>query len=556
MFRTKEAFQMATATRQFDTQRVGALPVIALFCDRLQLGRTVDGTVPWEGDVPLGDLVEILVANRLLDPKPLYKLGSWATKSTLADFYNLQEQQLHDDRIGRALERLAENGDKVQSALVLRAIQEFGLDVSQVHYDLSTVELYGDYSDYQEAQQDQSNPRPSYGHSKSGRKDLKQIQFGINVTHDGAVPICHRAFDGNTAETPTHLGNLQRLRELLPKGELLYVADSKLDSKENLLAVVAGKGKFLCGAAMSVAMQDLFLSSVKDRLVPLDYAPKSQQHLPKEDRDHYTGAELTEELKEFRDGQFLRCRCRLVFVWSESKARQESATRQRHLDKIKETFEQTVKNLNRYSLKTEEAVRRRLEGARSRYACGKLFSYELGQDDAGRLTLSWRIDAEGLARQEALEGVFLLKTNLAKKTHTSVEVLRKYREQIQVERRIGNVKGPLAVAPMFLKNPKRMAGLLYVLVWALMVMSLMERQVRRELQGKPMYGLYPENRPSKAPTGVRLIEAFEYLCVIQLTQAGNTTRHLGQLDATQLEIIKLLKLSPEQLTTFKRRCGT
>ena len=43
---------------QFETQRVGALPVIARFCDRLQLGRTVDATVPWEGDVPLGDLVE------------------------------------------------------------------------------------------------------------------------------------------------------------------------------------------------------------------------------------------------------------------------------------------------------------------------------------------------------------------------------------------------------------------------------------------------------------------------------------------------------------------
>jgi transposase len=546
-----------TAACQFTTQRVGALPLIALFCDRLRLGRTVDAVVPWEGEVPLGDLVEILVANRLLDPKPLYQLGSWATKATLADFYNLTEQQLHDDRIGRALERLADHGDKVQAELVLRAIQEFGLDVSQVHYDLSSVELYGDYSGYPEAQADEATPRPAYGRSKSGRKDLKQIQFGINVTKDGAVPICHRAFDGNAAEAPTHPENLRRLGELLPKGKLLYMADSKLDSKENLLTVVAGKGKFLCGGAMSVAMQGLFLSGVKDRLKPLDYAPKSQQHLPKEERDHYRGAETSEELHEFRDGRFLRCRCRLVFVWSESKARQGAQTRQRHMDKVKEAFEQTLKNLNRYSLKTAEAVRRRLEGARSRYAEGKLFAYELGQDASGQLTLSWHIDAEGLSRLEALEGVFLLKTNLAKKTHPTAEVLRTYREQIQVERRIGNLKGPLAVAPMFLKNPKRMAGLLYILVWALMAMSLMERQVRRELGDKPMYGLYPENRPSKAPTGVRLIEAFEYLCVILLTtHGGKTTRHLGELDATQLEIIKLLQLSPEQLSTFKRRCGT
>ena len=96
------------ATTQFQTQRVGALPVIARFCQRLQLGPTVDRTVPGQGDVPLGELVEILVANRLLEPKALYRLGSWATQATLADSYNLTEQQLHDDRIGRALERVAD----------------------------------------------------------------------------------------------------------------------------------------------------------------------------------------------------------------------------------------------------------------------------------------------------------------------------------------------------------------------------------------------------------------------------------------------------------------
>lgn len=190
------------AACQFTTQRVGALPVIALFCDRLQLGRTVGAAVPWEGEVPLGDLVEILVANRLLEPKPLYKLGSWATNATLADCYNLSEQQLHDDRIGRALERLADHGDQVQAELVLRAIQEFDLDVSQVHYDLSTVELYGDYADFQQGSLEEGTPCPTYGRSKSGRKDLRQIQFGINVTKDGAVPIGHQVFDGNTPRSP------------------------------------------------------------------------------------------------------------------------------------------------------------------------------------------------------------------------------------------------------------------------------------------------------------------------------------------------------------------
>ncbi len=89
----------------------------------------------------------------------------------------------------------------------------------------------------------------------------------------------------------------------------------------------------------------------------------------------------------------------------------------------------------------------------------------------------------------------------------------------------------------------------------LMVLSLLERQVRQRLDGEPMYGLYPENRPSKAPTGIRLIAAFEYLCVIVMTEGPQTTRHLGELDATQRQILALLDIPPDQLATCKRRCG-
>jgi len=62
----------------------------------------------------------------------------------------------------------------------------------------------------------------------------------------------------------------------------------------------------------------------------------------------------------------------------------------------------------------------------------------------------------------------VLKTNLSSRARPLAEVLRTYREQSQVERRFHHLKGPLAVAPMFLKNPERIAGLLCILVWALL----------------------------------------------------------------------------------------
>ena len=84
----------------------------------------------------------------------------------------------------------------------------------------------------------------------------------------------------------------------------------------------------------------------------------------------------------------------------------------------------------------------------------------------------------------------------------------------------------------------------------------MERQVRKNLKGQPLYCLYPENRPSPAPTGPRLIEKFETLCIVIIHDASGTHRRLSQLSSIQREILKLLDLPDTALKTFKRRCGT
>jgi transposase len=174
----------------------------------------------------------------------------------------------------------------------------------------------------------------------------------------------------------------------------------------------------------------------------------------------------------------------------------------------------------------------------------------------GQFALTWQIDAAALAEQQELDGVFVLKTNRSKSKHPIAKVLATYREQSKVEKRFHHLKGPLAVTPMFLENPKRIAGLLIVLTWALTVLALMERQVRKNLKGQPMYGLYPENRPSPAPTGPRLIEKFETLGIVIIHDDSGTHRRLAQLSNIQRKILKLLNLPETALKTFKRRCGT
>lgn len=544
---------MDAATR-FDTQIVGALPLISEYMERLRVADHVNDLVPWEGEVPLGALVEVMMMNRLLQPRALFRLDAWAQTAAVTDYFDLQPGQLNDDRLGRALERLAVHADKVQAALVLTAMRDFKLDITQIHYDITSVELFGAYEIEVAEGVPPPTPRPAYGRTKSGRKNVKQIQLGVNVTGDGGVPIAHLPLDGNAGESPTHLDNLRRLRAMLPKQKLLYIADTKLDTPENLLAVSARGGHFLCGGAFAPHLKELFLHH-RGKLRPVAYHPKSQERLPPEERDAYRAFERADRIERIVDGRKARLKYRLIFVWSEAKARQEAATRERHVAKIREEFEAIERNLNKFSLKTEDAIRGRLEKARGKYGEGDLFVYELTKKRQGQFHLTWKIDGKALERQKLLEGVYVLKTNLSQQRYPLATTLAKYKEQSQVERRIHHLKGPLAVAPMFLKNPERIAGLLCILIWALMVLALMERQVRRSLKGKPLYGLYPENRPSPAPTGPALLDCFSTLCIVIVSDHGTTTRRLAQPTAIQRLLLGLLGIPPDALRTFKRRCG-
>src|SRR6266511_3321052 len=150
---------------------LGALPVIADLCRRLDLAGIIDRACPVR-EVALvthGQVIEALVANRLTSPTPLVHVEQWASQWAVQEVWGIDPHVLNDDRIGRAL------------------------DAARLHWDLTSISLYGAYPD-----PDDGFPTPRYGHPKDRRPDLKQVQTGLAVTgdQDGGVPIFHRAYDG------------------------------------------------------------------------------------------------------------------------------------------------------------------------------------------------------------------------------------------------------------------------------------------------------------------------------------------------------------------------
>ena len=121
------------------------MPFLVAYLEKMNLANIIDEHVTWEGDVALGTIIEVMVCNRLLNPKAQYKIGQWAQRAGACDYYDVTGEQLNDDRLGRALEQIAKHAFTVQSQLILHLVKSFKLNVSNIHYDISNVELYGAY---------------------------------------------------------------------------------------------------------------------------------------------------------------------------------------------------------------------------------------------------------------------------------------------------------------------------------------------------------------------------------------------------------------------------
>lgn len=98
--------------------------------------------------------------------------------------------------------------------------------------------------------------------------------------------------------------------------------------------------------------------------------------------------------------------------------------------------------------------------------------------DTGKPCFAWYFDQDTIDAEAATDGWYALLTNLDTADADPAEVLRRYKGQSAVEQRYSSIKGPLAVAPMFLQTNRRITALITVICLALLIFSLIEREVR------------------------------------------------------------------------------
>jgi transposase len=518
---------------------LGALPVIAGFCRRLDIAGIVDRACPVR-DIAYathGQVIEALVANRLTSPAPLVHVEDWARAWAVEEIFSLPPEVLNDDRIGRALDAVAPELDGIVGSVGARAIAEFGVEVARIHWDMTSISLFGAY-----ASPDEDYAEPRFGHPKDRRPDLLQVQAGLAVSADGGIPLWHRAYDGGAGEVAQVVPAMEALSKLAGERRFLMVGDSKLVSYPNLRAITEAEVSFIAPASKSYVGADVLAACDFDDAVPVSYAAARDAGKSPKERGSYRVSEDTMVLAGKKKSDPV-LEVRRVFVWSSARAGAAAKARAKKLERARGDLERLGRGLGGRYYPTEKEVTGRIAVITRERRVKASLRTTVGTDPVtAKPTLEWRFDEAALTTEAATDGWYALLTNLAADV-SAAEVLSSYKGQEAAERRYSNFKGPIAVAPMFLKNNRRIEALISVICLALLIFSLVERAVRLAISpAVKLAGLWAGQ--AAKPTGRLIFVALSRLRLIPANAASPA--EIPRPPPLQARLLDLLGVDPRR----------
>jgi transposase len=549
--------------RTLSSYRLGALPILDTILRRLRLEEFLRERLPREDPrtkIPTATGLLLLIKNLLLSREPLYGVGEWAARF-VPRWLGLSAgdlAHLNDDRVGRGLDRLFDSDiASLTLSVVAHAVREFAVELDELHNDSTTVTFHGAYDEAAEEATRRGQPTPAitWGHNKDHRPDLKQLLFILTVARDGAVPVQFRVQSGNVADDTTHRATWDLLCQLTGRRDFLYVADCKLATAENMAYLHQHGGRFLSVLPRTRGEDAVFREALqRGQVTKRPVYDKTDEE--GEVLDRYS---LCEPATLSAEGY------RLIWFHSTSKAESDFEARQRQvartLTRLSDLRQKLASPRTRYRqrAKIEEAVAAILQ----ELGTAKWFTITIEereierfrQEGRGRPTertryvreakssfeLNYRVEHEPLAAEVACDGFFPLITNelsLAER-----DLLLAYKGQPALERRFAQLKTDFEVAPVYLQEVSRIAALLCVYFFVLLVEALLERELRRAMARSDLESLplYPEGRACRRPTARRVIDVFEEVQRHELSGEGQPpVSFTTDLTALQRQVLRLL----------------
>ncbi|MDM8537265.1 IS1634 family transposase [Desulfobacterales bacterium HSG17] len=565
------------------TLKVGAAPVLKHYIERMGIVSIIDRMIPSHCNrkISHGEMVAAIMVYLLSGGRALYRMEKWAEETGILKyiFPQYSAKDFTDDRIDDTLDALFKNGlEPVQGSISSNIVVEFDLNLDQIHYDTTSVAMWGTY--------DSSAGQPAvlinFGYSKDHRPDLKQVVVGSAVSGDGGVPLISGTHDGNTNDSVLPISYWERLRQLVGKNPFCFIGDCKTASLDTLKVICGGGGKILATMPMTEAEQKKLIIKMKENklkftAVDLDneekmkpiyenrthsYSNRSKEDDVQKKPDSY---KVCEESWEITDNKGDKHDLRKLIMYSERLHNKHAGTRERRLEKAENNFQDLRKKLNKRNLKTRDdidtAVQKILSSNRVQKLMGveieeqvKILRKQVGRGKPGpntkyieekKVTYDlkvWR-KLKVIKEKALLDGIFLMVSNQDSQQWPASGLLALYKRQYKVEKIFGVLKGPLAVSPMLLEKPERICAMLFVMTLTLQLYTLIQRQAANEILQRdyPLDGLMPNKIRTWRPQTDNILAAFDNINLIKLLlEDGSSSMYMTSLSPLQLEILQLL----------------
>lgn len=388
---------------------------------------------------PWHRLVLGMIAARLLHPGSKRFTCAWWRRTSLYRLLGLEGSKVTVNDLYEAMDELLSRQRVIEGKLARRHLEEGAL----VLYDLSSTYLEG-----------RTCLLAAYGYNRDGKRGKLQFTYGLLTNREGC-PVAIEVFPGNAADPVTVPAQIEKLRQRFGFERVVLVGDRGMITRTRIEEIErAGYGWIT--ALRAPEIQKLRA----DGLLQLSLFDESDL------------AEITDPA---RPGE------RLIVCRNPQVAEERRRKREELLQATEAQLEKVRRRVEKGRLVEAEAIGLAVGKVIDRWKMGKHLDLDIGP---GRF--DYRRREESIQREAALDGVYVIRTNVPAGDLAAEEVVAGYKSLRQVERAFRSMKTmQLELRPVFHRLEDRVRAHTFLCMLAYYVQWHMERLLRPLKEAEP-----------------------------------------------------------------------
>jgi len=434
-------------------------------------------------------VLQVLVSYRLIAPGSEWKLHrEWFGRSAMADLLGSDFRLAEPHKLYACHDFLLAHKTDLFTHLVARWRDLFNVDFDVLLYDLTSTYFEINASDVPEGD------KRRHGYSRDKRPDCPQVVIALVVTPDG-LPLAYEVLPGNTADCKTLRLFLDKIEQQYGRARRVWVMDRGIPTEAVLAEMRASDPpvQYLVGTPKSR------LSRLEKDLV----------------------AKPWQQAREGVQVKLLAVDSELyVFAESVDRVTKERAMRRRQM----KWLWKRLRDLAAMEISREEMLMK-LGAARSRAPTAwRLVEVDMDKESS---MFIYALNRQKLRKVRRREGRYLLRTNL---TENDPALLWQYYIQlVAVEQAFKNLKGDLAIRPIFHQDERRIEAHIFIAFLAYCLQVTLQRR---------LHALAP---------GLTARSALEKFAAVQMIDV-----HLPTTDGRELLLTRYTQPEPELQLLIQR----